>query len=748
MNLHLELVQIVEIDDRLTLKIQSNGLKIQIEELYFNKEIINIESINYGEIIGITIDRLYRNYIKEDTSIELEIRVGRGKRLVAISNPNIQYINEDEDIKVIDINVDSNRQILIVTFKSKFQLDKNFEMYLVSIDYPDYKSSIETIIKIGESLYNVELSMDILDKTCFSTGAKIFISNGKGNIYLTKYMFSNDIVLNLSYMLNKNEIYTVEVVNSIFYIKKNTKKMIQIQYINTIEDKFYVEITAVDEINLDDYKVVLVGVESEKEKYIPLKKTSDVYSFEVGINDIKTIEDIKINIRLYHIQQQRMVLLYSNIKRFETLIYTPLTEGEDIWEIGYKQNQLAITYKEKIEVVNEAKNGGFKKLPLKLKVKYSIVLVYSIFIYLISRLVKNRKAYSNIWLVGEMDDTAQDNGYHFFKYIRINHPEIDCYYLLNKDSVDMKNIEYLGNIIYRKSFKHILYLFLAKKHIGTHDYRHWHYPGYSNAFDRCFHNKIKGEFIQLQHGIMHIRSERGFHYDEQKYYNKIVVSSEKERDLLKGYFKHPEENLIITGLARYDNLIDTSQENKIITIMPTWRKGLREKNFSKSNYYEKWMEILKNPYLNQVLEDNDIILQFYLHIKLQPYTDLFEVGLGNNIKILKHGEKTVQDILKESNLLITDYSSVSLDFVYMKKPVIFYQFDYLSYLRSYAVLDWDEYKRSRFGFIGNNSKDVVSKIVYYINNGFKLEDEYIDISNQYFKYRDTNNCKRIFEAIK
>lgn len=35
----------------------------------------------------------------------------------------------------------------------------------------------------------------------------------------------------------------------------------------------------------------------------------------------------------------------------------------------------------------------------------------------------------------------------------------------------------------------------------------------------------------------------------------------------------------------------------------------------------------------------------------------------------------VQQLLKESLLLITDYSSVFFDMMYMNKPVIFYQFD-------------------------------------------------------------------------
>ena len=47
----------------------------------------------------------------------------------------------------------------------------------------------------------------------------------------------------------------------------------------------------------------------------------------------------------------------------------------------------------------------------------------------------------------------------------------------------------------------------------------------------------------------------------------------------------------------------------------------------------------------------------------------------SDINYIELGDKTVQELLVEHDLLITDYSSVSFDFSYMKKPVIFYHFD-------------------------------------------------------------------------
>lgn len=45
---------------------------------------------------------------------------------------------------------------------------------------------------------------------------------------------------------------------------------------------------------------------------------------------------------------------------------------------------------------------------------------------------KNRKVY----LVSERGTDARDNGYHFFKYLRRQHPEIEAYYVIDKSSPD------------------------------------------------------------------------------------------------------------------------------------------------------------------------------------------------------------------------------------------------------------------------------------------------------------------------
>ena len=58
---------------------------------------------------------------------------------------------------------------------------------------------------------------------------------------------------------------------------------------------------------------------------------------------------------------------------------------------------------------------------------------------------------------------------------------------------------------------------------------------------------------------------------------------------------------------------------------------------------------------------------------MQPFIDYFDVP--RYVTSIKQGDIDVQKLIKESKLMITDYSSVAFDFSFLNKPVIYYQFD-------------------------------------------------------------------------
>lgn len=45
-----------------------------------------------------------------------------------------------------------------------------------------------------------------------------------------------------------------------------------------------------------------------------------------------------------------------------------------------------------------------------------------------------------VFLVSERGTDARDNGYHFFKYLKEKHPELEAYYVIDRASPDYKKV--------------------------------------------------------------------------------------------------------------------------------------------------------------------------------------------------------------------------------------------------------------------------------------------------------------------
>ena len=106
----------------------------------------------------------------------------------------------------------------------------------------------------------------------------------------------------------------------------------------------------------------------------------------------------------------------------------------------------------------------------------------------------------------------------------------------------------------------------------------------------------------------------------------------------------------------------------------------------------------------------------------------------------------MQTLLKESSLLITDYSSVFFDFAYMHKPTIYYQFDRASFRKGHYQEGYFSYDDG-LGPVAFDSNALLRYIEEYCENGFRMNDSYAKKADEFFVYRDSKNCERVFNSI-
>ena len=197
----------------------------------------------------------------------------------------------------------------------------------------------------------------------------------------------------------------------------------------------------------------------------------------------------------------------------------------------------------------------------------------------------------------------------------------------------------------------------------------------------------------MKNGI--IKDDLSWHLNKKKKnFDLIITSSKREyNSLLNINYGYEKNNLALTGLPRFDNLIEIHnriQCEKIIIIYPTWRsyikgtrdlitlKSIESESFINTTYFNFYNNLINNQQILDVMIQNDYTGIFCLHPNFASQYRYFNEN--NRFKIKKQCNK--QDLFAKASLLITDYSSIFFDFGYLQKPIIYTQFDYEEYCLS------------------------------------------------------------------
>jgi len=227
----------------------------------------------------------------------------------------------------------------------------------------------------------------------------------------------------------------------------------------------------------------------------------------------------------------------------------------------------------------------------------------------------------------------------------------------------------------------------------------------------------------------------------------ITVTGEFFRPFFESAFKVDPSKIWVDGYPRNDVLFSKESEDivkkyrglyptaKFIIHMPTHRlHGLKGQAFNPFEGYgfnkERFYEIL---------EQGDYVYFYKGHFyDAEGSVDLEH---GRFVRITDQDFDILYRLVKDMDILITDYSSVYFDFLLLRRPIILTPFDfeqyiveerplyydYNKYIEANKVYDWDEV----FGLLQSKSYKCPS-------------DELI---SRYIKDRDGDSCERIVKHI-
>ena len=226
----------------------------------------------------------------------------------------------------------------------------------------------------------------------------------------------------------------------------------------------------------------------------------------------------------------------------------------------------------------------------------------------------------------------------------------------------------------------------------------------------------------------------------------LIVTSDNIKEYYSEAFQMPTNKIKSLGLPRMDYYfenrdVDKLKENllakhnvptdkKIILYAPTFRD--EEKYNNVFNY-------LNLEEFNRVLGD-EYVLALRLHPKIKDFYKDDISAIGQYIDVSSY--ESEQELILISDMLITDYSSIMIEYVALNKPVVFFTYDLDSYLSNERGFYYD-FKETVPGPIVFTSSELIDVIK---NNKFD-KSKISEFLKTQFNVIDGNSSKRIVDFI-
>jgi hypothetical protein len=242
-------------------------------------------------------------------------------------------------------------------------------------------------------------------------------------------------------------------------------------------------------------------------------------------------------------------------------------------------------------------------------------------------------------------------------------------YVLDPNAIEKVRKRYQANTVKRFSFRHYYLYFAARTLISTELPAH--------AIERLtsdklvIHHRVTGryEFVFLGHGPTYMVSldsaQRMFFHAGLGLpkRSKIVCSSGLEASHFVEHGGYQEMNMYICGVPKFDRAVQNPDAN-LILIMPTWQPWASNEirtEPTESRYYKMLREMYAG-----VPEDLTAVARILPHPLI--YDALTETELADHM----WKSDSLDEALRQTALLVTDYSSIAYDAFHRGAGVVFW----------------------------------------------------------------------------
>lgn len=370
---------------------------------------------------------------------------------------------------------------------------------------------------------------------------------------------------------------------------------------------------------------------------------------------------------------------------------------------------------------------------------------------LIYKSIYNIKPDKDIWIFSSTDNEKYNyNSKYLFEYVLNNEKDIHPYFVINDDSLREKLKSKYGEdfFIETKTKSGI-----KKALSGGVWFTSAGLPLYGLKLNK------RRVIVNLWHGIPFKKialmenkvSKLKKHYFNKIFsqnYSYILTTSKNLTPIMKESFNVEEEIIKVWGQPRNDCLFNNINKNKLcdlfinlpeykklILYAPTYRDNKETRIFPFEDYNKNELE--------RFLEESKTIIFIRTHLSESASVNKY---LGKRVLLLN--EDIIEDIMEILNVfdvLITDYSSIYIDFLLLNKPLLFLPYDKDEYLSKRGFnFEYDEVTP---GYKPIDMKDLLMSIKTIFNGVDEFERDR-QIINKYFNEVNSECSQNICEHIK
>lgn len=271
--------------------------------------------------------------------------------------------------------------------------------------------------------------------------------------------------------------------------------------------------------------------------------------------------------------------------------------------------------------------------------------------------------------------------------------------------------------------------------------------------------------IYLSHGWGYKAPKGGSTAHDLTHYDMITVTGPIPAKGMSEYWQEPEEKAVITGYPRLDYFFQSNTRvheiinqqwhfdnyKKVIFWMPTFRKSNNESISEDYIANQTGLPIFETrdslQEFSDFLKKRNLLLVFKLH-HLQSDLPVFQSHFDNILLVrdeeLHNMGIQLYQFISMADTVISDYSSVTIDFLLKDKPVIFTLDDYNGYIKSRGLFPANAIDYMK-GYHVYNQKELEESISEVVEGIDKYKDDRWAVMKDYHTYTDGNSARRVLD---